>query len=128
MERHIEKYPPSRRESLVEAAFDRPVRRGACRRVSRIGARRPAKDIARHLVEEQHQGRGSFWRCFPRPQRPGGGRFVIGQKFPAQCRIELLGGLEPDLAVPLAPRVALRPKPEIEQRCCPISEDRHMPH
>jgi monovalent cation:proton antiporter-2 (CPA2) family protein len=51
MEWHIEEQPPGRRDHLVEPAFERPVRRSACRRIGRVGAGRPAKDVARHLVE-----------------------------------------------------------------------------
>ena len=54
MKRHIEEQPPGRRDQLVEAALERPVGGGARRRVGRIGARRAAKDVARHLVEQQH--------------------------------------------------------------------------
>ena len=53
MKRHIEEQPPGGWDQLVEAAFERPVGAGARRRVGRVSARGAAKDIARHLVEQQ---------------------------------------------------------------------------
>ena len=64
-------------------------------------------------------------RARPLPRLPtsrsaaAGGRLVIGEKLAAQRRIELLGALEPDLAVPLAVGIAGRSEPEIEQRLRP---------
>ena len=53
MKRHIEEQPPGGWDQLVEAAFERSVGGGVRRRVGRVSARGAAKDIARHLVEQQ---------------------------------------------------------------------------
>ncbi len=53
MKRHIEEQPPSRWDQLVEAAFERAISRGARRGIGRVSARGAAKDVARHLVEQQ---------------------------------------------------------------------------
>lgn len=55
MKRHIEEQPPGRWDQLVEPAFKRPVRRRARRRIGYISVRRPAKDVAGHLVQQQHE-------------------------------------------------------------------------
>jgi len=114
MEWHIEEQPPGRRHHPVEPAFERPVRRGACRRIGRIGAGRPAKDVARHLIEQQHQGESALSLGFPREQHPSGCRFVIGEKLSAQRGVEFDIASEPDFPVLLAPRVTGRTEPEIE--------------
>ena len=122
VKRHVEEQPPGRRNEPVEAPCERPVGNGARRRVGRIGARRAAKDVARDLVEQQHQGERALGQSFPRPQFAGGTGFVIGEKSVAQRVVEFRGALEPDLAVLFACRVAGRPKPGIEQRLRPLGK------
>jgi hypothetical protein len=89
MKRHMEEPTPHRRKQLVEAAGERPVGGATCGRVGRVGARRAAEDVARDLVEQQHQGKSAFRQRLPRGQRPGGGRLVVGEEISAQRRVEI---------------------------------------
>src|SRR5262249_52496701 len=84
MKRHIEKPSPDRRNPLVEAALERPVGGGAGRRIGRVGARRAAEDVARDLIEQQHQSKRALRQRLPRRQRSSGGGLVIGEKVATQ--------------------------------------------
>src|SRR6516164_6447932 len=69
---HVEKPPPHLRNQSVEPASERPVGRSARCGVARIGAWRAAEDVARDLVEQQHQGQGTLGQSLPRAQFAGG--------------------------------------------------------
>src|SRR5215472_3125433 len=120
VKRHVEKPPPRLGNQPVEPAGERPVGGGTRDRVGGVGARLVAKDVARDLVEQQHQGERALGQRFPRPQLAGRTGFVIGEKSRAQGGVEFRSALEPDVAVPLADGVAGWPEPGIEKRLRPL--------
>jgi hypothetical protein len=122
VKRHIEEQPPGRRNDLIETSFECSVGDGASRGVGRVGAWRAAKDVARDLVEQQHQGQRALGQSFPRSQFADGAGFEIGEKGIAQRGIKFGGALEPDLAVLFARRVAGRPEPGIEESLGPLGK------
>ncbi len=122
VQRHVEELAPGRRQGVIKAARQRVLGDGAGRRVSHVGARRVAKDVARDLVEQQHQRQGALRRRLPSCQRTRGGALVIGEKQLPQPLVVLRGAAEPELAMRFALGVARRPEPEIDQRLRPFGQ------
>jgi len=98
LEGHVREGALLRGEHPIEAPLDQARRGGERRRIADEGSRRPAKHVARELVEHDDQ-RKCGERCGPPPlELPTHRLLPQREKAPADLGVEGIGLAEPDLA------------------------------